>query len=318
MHVTFRPVTPGDVGDCLRLLPPGFVCDPGLRARLPDVWRDWLDRGYAQATALEDGARPPGRRLVAFGINAFVTDDFMGELRSGCLPPLPAAHVVARCLTGDSPLLGPGDVRRANSGGGLNALVLHIGWDEAALTPEETRAVKAKLLEAFSHTIGGYQIQEVIQEVYSEEEMRRGLAAGALLRTDYARFLGDTLPPPLRPYLIGNSRAEVQDGSTIAPLFFYTPPRFFFKPWEQEMLGHALLGTSDADLSTDLHVSPSAVQKRWHAVYERATSAAPELFPPDAATGPARQTRGTEKRRHLLAYLRHHPEELRPVLPPGA
>ncbi len=316
MHITFRPATTGDVEDCLRMLPPGFTCEPGLRARLPDLWRQWLGEGCLQTSILEDGERPPGQRLVAFGANAFVTDDFMGELRAGRLPPAPAAHVAARHETGDSPLLGPEDVRRANSGVGLNALVLHIGWDEAALTPDETRWVKAKLLEAFHYAIGGYQIKEVMQEVYTEEEMRRGLAAGALLRSDYARFFDHKLmslpPPPLRPFLIGNSRAEVQDGSTIAPLFFFTPPRFFFRPWEQEMLQQALRGLSDAELVAALHVSPSTVQKRWQAVYERA--AAPELFP-RAST--ETQTRGAEKRRHLLSYLRHHPEELRPVLPPG-
>ena len=322
MHVTYRPAQCEDVEDCFRLLPPGFVCEPGLRERLPELWRAWLRDGRLQMTVLEDGERPPERRLVAFGCSVFVTDAFADELRGGCLPPLPAAHVITRDQERKSPVLSLDAVRWANSGDGLNVLVLHIGWDEENLSAEEVRRVKAKLVEAFGFAHGGYQIKEVLQEVYSEPEMLRALAAGALLRTDYARFYADGLlplpPPPLRPYLIGATRAEAEDGSTIAPTFYHTPPRFFFKPKEQEILHLALLDKSDAEIVSARHISHSTVQKRWRTIYERAAAVVPELFPSDAVTEPPSQTRGVEKRRHLLAYLRHHPEELRPILTPHA
>ena len=319
MHVTYRPATGEDVEECFRLLPPGFVCEPGLRTRLPELWRAWLRDGRLQMTVLEDGERPQGRRLVAFGNSVFVTDAFAEELRCGCLPPSPAAHVARRTLEGMSPILELGAVRRANSGAGLSLLVTHIGWDANGLTPEELRWIKSKLIEAFGFTHGGYHIKEFLQEVYTEEEMRRGVVAGSLLRTNYAHFFENglpTSPPPLRPYLIGTSRAEVPDGSTIAPLFFYTPPRLYFKSSEQELLRLALIGRSDAEIAAALHVSPSTVQKRWQGIYERAAAVVPELFPPQAMTEAASPTRGVEKRRHLLAYLRHHPEELRPIAAP--
>ena len=320
MHITYQHGTVDDVDRCLRLLPPGFVCEDGLRARVPDVWREWLGDGLMQLTVLEDGERLPGQRLVAFGCSVFITDALAGELRTGRLTPSPAVHVIQRHRDGKSPVLNLDAVRRANSGVGLNVLVLHIGWDADSLDAEGERWVKAKLVEAFGFTHGGYQIKEILQEVFSEAEMRRALAAGALLRSDYARFFDNGLlplpPAPLRPYLIGITRAETQEGSMIAPTFYYTPPRFFFKPWEQELLRHALLGKSDAEVAADLHVSPSAIAKRWHAIYERAAAVAQELFHWDAPTGQTPQTRGAEKRRHLLGYLRHHPEELRLILPP--
>ena len=46
--------------------------------------------------------------------------------------------------------------------------------------------------------------------------------------------------PAHRPFLIGGSRAETKDGSYLSPLFLYTPPRFFFKTGEQELLRLAL------------------------------------------------------------------------------
>ena len=321
MHVTYRPGLCEDVADCHRLLPPGFVCEPELRSRLPELWREWLRDGRLQMTVLEDGERPPERRLVAFGCSVFISDAFTAELRAGCLPPSPAAHVARRDLEGRSSVLPLDAVRRANSGDGLNVLVLHIGWNEVNLTPDEVRWVKSKLIEAFGYTHGGYQLKEFLQEVYTEEEMRRGLVAGSLLRTDYAHFYaeGDMLlpPPSLRPYLIGTSRAEVPDGCTIAPAFFCTPPRFFFRPWEQDILHLALLGKSDAEAMAALHISHSTVQKRWRTIYERAAAVLPTILPQEAiAEKASSQTRGSEKRRHLLAYLRHHPEELRPILVP--
>ena len=320
MHVTYRPARAEDVEDCFRLLPPGFACEPRLKACLPDIWRQWIRDQCLHMTLLEDGERPAGLRLIAFGCSVFITDAFAAELRAGRLPPSPTRHVAQRHLEDMSPILGMDAVRRANSGVGLNVLVLNIGWDERSLTPEEVRWVKSKLIEAFGQTHGGYQIKEFLQEVYSEEEMRRGLYAGALLRTDYSHFFDNgllPLPPlPLRPYLIGTTRAEVQDGSTMSPTFFYARPRFFFRHWEQELLALALLGRSDTEVAASLHVSASTIQKRWHAVYERAAAVAPELFPRDSAAGQSPQTRGTEKRRYLLGYLRHHPEELRPILTP--
>lgn len=318
MHVTFRPMIYADLEGCVRLLPRAFSCEPRLRPQIPTLWREWLRQGSIEAIVLEDATSPEQKRLVAFGISAFVSGAFMEELRSGTLPPSPAAHVMQRALEERSPVLSLDAIRHDNSGPGLNLLVLHIGWDEAVLSSEELRWVKAKLLEAFGQVHAGYLIQEIMQEVYTEEEMRRGVAAGTRLRTDYSHVFsnGHPLPPPaLRPFLVGIRREEVQDGCTVAPLFFYQRPRFYFKPWQQEMLRLALQGQSDAALSDRLHVSPSTVQKRWHAVYERA-AAAPELFPSGMATGQSPQTRGSEKRRHLLAYLRQHPEELRPILPP--
>ena len=55
------------------------------------------------------------------------------------------------------------------------------------------------------------------------------------------------------------------------------------------------------------------MKKRWAAVFERVATARPDLLP-ELEYDSDRQTRGRQKRHHLLAYVRQHPEELRPVL----
>ena len=49
---------------------------------------------------------------------------------------------------------------------------------------------------------------------------------------------------------------------------------------------------------------------RWRRVFAEVQRTRPGLLPDDG--GVEGQGRGSEKRRHLLAYLREHPEETRP------
>jgi hypothetical protein len=74
----------------------------------------------------------------------------------------------------------------------------------------------------------------------------------------------------------------------------------------------ALLGGTDEDLADELGISLSAVKKVWHSVYERVSALDPELVPP-APIEEGVPERGKMKKQCLLAYLRDHLEELRPV-----
>ena len=316
MHLTYRPATAQDVEACLEMLPSSFVCGAACRARLADAWRNWLREETMQMTVLEDGLRPAASRRIAFGNSVFVTEAFAQEAKTSLPPPL-GVQVVRRWGEGRSPVLDVKALRASNSGPGLTLLILHIGW-MPWLSFEEVRWAKGKMLEALLFFFSGYQLKEVLQEVYSEDEKQRGMAAGAHLKNDYSAFYHahpEALPlPECRPYLLGGSREETADGSYLSPLFLYRPPRFFFKTGEQEVLRLALLDRSDEEASGSLSVSPSTVQKRWRTIYERVGMVEPGFFPSEGVF--VSNTRGVAKRRHLLGYLRSHPEELRPVNPP--
>jgi hypothetical protein len=62
-----------------------------------------------------------------------------------------------------------------------------------------------------------------------------------------------------------------------------------------------------------LGTSLSTVKNTWRSIYNRAAARLPDLFPDHARADLRLSQRGKEKRRFLLAYLREHPEELRPV-----
>lgn len=78
------------------------------------------------------------------------------------------------------------------------------------------------------------------------------------------------------------------------------------------------MGETDEDIAKSLYLSISTVKKRWLAIYDAVTSVDSFFF---AAVGegnrrmPTRneRKRGLEKRRHLLTYLRQHPEDIHPI-----
>jgi hypothetical protein len=81
------------------------------------------------------------------------------------------------------------------------------------------------------------------------------------------------------------------------------------RPAEQRLLAAALAGKTDAELSADLGLSIEAIKKRWMSIFERVDQFKPEILSrADADT----DGRGPQKRHRVVAYIRTHPEELRP------
>jgi DNA-binding NarL/FixJ family response regulator len=102
--------------------------------------------------------------------------------------------------------------------------------------------------------------------------------------------------------------------AALAALLFFPrrAPMLGLSPAEQQLLLLALRNVSDADCAILLGLSPHTVKMRWRQVFERIGERRPELLGPGGLPGPDDGLRGPEKRRHLLAYLRQHMEELRP------
>jgi hypothetical protein len=76
------------------------------------------------------------------------------------------------------------------------------------------------------------------------------------------------------------------------------------------------MGETCEELAKSLSISPWTVKKRWHAIYDRVADVDRKLLPPPIAYGPHATSRGPERRRRLLNYLRQHLEEVRPYEAP--
>jgi hypothetical protein len=84
---------------------------------------------------------------------------------------------------------------------------------------------------------------------------------------------------------------------------------------DQELLAAAMNGSTDMELSKELDLKLPTLKKRWAAVFNRVAIAKPDLLPGHDDHLDS-QARGRQKKHRLLAYVREHPQELRPFLHP--
>lgn len=319
MLLMSRPMRAEDLNTCsaIRETP---LLDDRTGPSLLRLWHEVLARRCGESAVIYDEKRPPRSQIVSFALSVFVTDEFAREVKSQ-LPPYVDKQILDRWAQGRSPLLDLDAIREANSGEGLHLLVMNRGLAEDSLTPEEAAHARHLLFNAFIAHHRGYRLMEFMLEVYGEEDLERATAPGVRLLTNYDAFFRSGATPPAppgrRPYLLGTTREEALalEGTYAFEVFSYTPPRFRFTPEEQELLHHALLGRTDAELGQALHVALATVKKRWASIYDRVAAVDSELLLGNGEVVPLEGRRGPEKRRRLLAYLRQHLEELRPIKP---
>jgi hypothetical protein len=286
-------------------------------AALRLAWRH-LIRREAMRTAVFEEVEGGRTRVWGVGVGVFVHDAFVHALKR---PPMFwfGPELARRATRSDSPILSDGEVREANSTNGLNLLV----WEGWSLPEFSTRPDANRLrVSAFLDGYRGFRIKEAItSQVESAERLQWNIDAGGLLwdpaDARYVHTAGRDLAVLCsEPHLVGTT-PEVEAsrlGSWIGPLFDYHPPRVGFSKCEQRLLTAALPGRrTDEELCRDLDTTVPAVKSTWRTIFTRAASRLPDLFEVTTQMDAGSGKRGKERRRLLLAYLRDHPEELRPL-----
>ncbi|HVZ79890.1 MAG TPA: hypothetical protein VHE12_03715 [bacterium] len=316
MAFTHRPIGLQDLETCLSYLREGFAFDGPRRRKLLSLWEELSRSGNWITVAVEDRRRRPGERLIGFGMSVFVTDAFAQRALKG--QPFLSRAFLDQWEKGDRPYLSKDEVAQANAGPGLNLMVLHYGWN-SNVPPEDVQRAQLLQTERFIHQHAGYKAKEYLQEVFGPELLAFVLGAGSTLRHDYqgARWKRSLagVPKKDRPALVGFRPEEMKDQPGTAAAMFQAkavPPRFFLAPSEQEMLVGALEGKTDEELARSLDLSPWTVKKRWQSVYLKVKKADPDLLGSKGPTDRTEEGRNRQRRRYLVDYLRHHPEELRP------
>lgn len=306
-----------DLPKCYALHEPARLHAEKSTGVLLEMWRTLLSTGAMQLSLVEDRTRLVSSRVVAFRATVFVTDEFCSEARTMPRPYL-GVELAKRYLAHRLPVLNREQIARANAREGLNVVMCFEGCAEYGFTREQFLAVREKQSEAFYLGLRGYRIKEFLAEPVGRETAQWMLGAGARLRRDYSNyFRKNGLSEPegsKRPYLLGLTKEEAlaRPGSSIAGLFIYTEPRFHFNLSQRVLLQHALMGETCEQLAASLSLSTWTVKKRWQAIYDRVGDVDSELLPPPIAYSANASSRGAERRRQLLNYLRQHLEELRP------
>jgi DNA-binding CsgD family transcriptional regulator len=302
----FRLLEPRDIPTCCALLNPALALTPRTIKELPAVWLALA--AFGTLSIVEDPQKAFPDSIQGFGASVFVNDDFVDEFMAGRRNYLDAA-LYERILTGPSPVLSEEQIADANSGDGLNLIVLNYGLRDHDLANPETQRVVQVGTAAFFTLHLGYRVKVILNEVFGETAAQY-LAAGGFRRQG---------PAPASnadgnsPHLFALRREWVQPGvvDTLSTLFHAPRPQIGFSAGEQRVLRHALLNRTDTEIASLFGMSPDGVKKAWRRIYDRVSRKLPYLTADDRTEGTA--GRSTEKRRHVLEYVRTHPEEVRPT-----
>lgn len=314
MLLLHRQMRPQDVDACVKGMAHDEVVAPRYGDaidQLPLALLGLLGAEAVRAYAFEFAEE--GRlSLVGFGISVFVNDAFAQFLTT---PPFVWAgpELVHRVLHGSSPVLSDADLRQHNVNGGLN-LLMWVTWVQAEY--KARLEVMSGMMSVFVELHRGFQLRQIISQSEVPETVMTTLSAGGMILTSEGKHTSTLTMPASEfittPHCLHITRDLVPPASWISSLFVYQSPQIFFSPSEQRLLIAAMAGQTDDELSVDLGISLSGVKKTWRILYERVGTQLPALIP-NQATDSLEGERGKGKKQRLLAYLREHPEELRPL-----
>lgn len=320
MALRWHPMQPKDVRECAEIIASHPVIGPRYGTAIADLRPAWLRLLGCEAmrTAVYEEVDKDRAKILGLGVGVFVNDDFMRELKT--LPMFWFGPELAkRVMRQTSPVLSDKEVRQANSCDGLNLLV----WEAFSRSnPTNQSALYRLMVSVYVEEYRGFLLKEMItSQVESVERLHWAVDAGGFCwdptKACYVKSLKGSAEGYIRkPHLVGLTREleANRHGSWVGTLFDYHTPRFNFSRAEQDILLAALRMESgtDQELAKELGVSLTTIKKTWLSVYDRVSECEPKLIPGREEPDSRAPKRGKEKRRRLLAYLREHPEELRP------
>jgi hypothetical protein len=314
MAMRYREITERDVPDCVRLLKAhgGHSLSARVWQALPGLWSTLCTSTAPNPMMLIEDAEGEGHPLICVVPGHFVRAAFIARYQKVPRPSLLGA-IYEAMLDGAVPLMSLDDVRTANSGDGMHAVMSQPAheprpWNDPML--ERMRRVAAL---GFIHFFGGYRIRSLHYEAYGDAAAAHLRAGGFRLEHDFpstVRTVG--CDPAWRPRMFVKYRDEVEPGAIdvmAAHIFHFAEPRLGLTPAEQRVVLRALLGESDRRIAEALHLSTETVRSAWDSVYGRIVRVVPAVFEDDTVEHAGR---GAEKRRLAVEYLRQHMHELRP------
>jgi len=303
MH--WRPFREADLSFCLEMQPSCLGAELVGRAAALKAWRSLVQHPAFLATVIES-ERPIGRGTIAgCGMGVFVRAAFAErEIRE----PRPGlnARIIAKVSAAVSPgasavLLSRDEIGQGNAGGGLDFVNLYGTWQAGALQPAELTEVQGLLGTGFAEQFAGYRFHRVLKEAIGEDQVSFARSTGTYrVVAEYANSALVVVTP---------ETARSAPYSMAASIYRYRAPELRLRPAEQELLAAALNGSTDAELSQELGLSVESTKKRWLSVFDRVGRYKPEIL---AEPSTEKEGRGQQKRHRIVAYVRQHPEELRP------
>ena len=298
----WRPISEADLSECLEIQPACLGDQIVGRSAALRVWKAFLHDPSFLANVIESERPLAGRKIVACGMGVFVTRTFADrEIRS----PQPGlnSRIIAGVASGESVVLSRAQIAAGNSGEGIDFVNMYGTWREGIMNDDQLAEVHALLGTSFVEHFAGYRFNRVLKEAVGKSSIALARATGTYRLVAEFRDSESALAVATRESVL------TAPYSVAAALYRYQEPVLRLRPAEQRILAAARVGKTDAELSAELELSIEAIKKRWMSIFERIDEFKPEILHRDDAESDGR---GPQKRHRVVAYIRTHPEELRP------
>lgn len=310
---------PGDGAACARLMRKITALGDRLNISLAQVIDDLLVEDRLIGGLIEDYDATGERTVVAATLSAFVAPEFRETYLAKPWPCL-TNWLLERCRDGGSDIfLDRTQQAQGNLSRGLDLVMLDYIQTPMDFTSPEGRRIMTVFFPFFLSIHRGFNLSSMIVEAGAMYE-QMALAAGFRL------YCGLDLDaePPVEPVPQGASSkravyyferqmaADTPPSTPVSAVFTYLPPRFRFTAGEQRTLLRAIDGLTDEEIAGTLDVSRDAVKQTWRSIYDHVIQVMPDLVERGQATAGASGSRGQEKRRRIVAYVRDNAQELRP------
>ncbi len=307
MDFVLRSFAEDDLDKCLELLVDRFLYDAAHLAAL----RRMLSHIVASKAGLAGVVADAHTRLqvVHFAVAVFVSDERAEEYQN-CKCPGISLRILEDWDSGGSPFLTREEAALANAGAGLNLVVAYYGFSD----PGDKR-VRFMASELASKLVLGLNFRSYTCEAFVDAKAE---GEGMGLRLGYytdEQLQAAHIPADRAPIVWSATREYAQARSNTNGL----GP--FFRPFLAAALRFLFCRAGDAEarprranrrIDREEHGHLSATKSRFRSINEKVENSGAGAEALRFSETPTAASRGAEWRRHLLNYLREHPEELQP------
>ena len=320
----YREATPSDVLAIADLFGGrnALPLEPAVREALPEVLGRLLASPACHLTVFEEEDRS-GLRVISFAGGLFPRREVVDAYLAAPFPSF-LSRVLASLHRGQSPLLTLDDIRKTNSGEGLDLAIFPIPLGTLDWSDARAEQLRKLAPQAFVRAEGGYRIRAMYYEVFTDEVAAYLQSGGYRLLHDFSSRAGTGfIPQNSRPRMLRLTAQDLPPAAMSMASQMFNPPaaRLGLTIAEQRVVLRALDGTSDRMIADALGLSTETVRSNWRSIYRRLDQVFAGIGS-HAGTGDD-SARGLEKRRVAIEYLRQNMHELRPTLattprrPPG-
>jgi len=298
----WRPIIEADLLKCLEIQPACIGDQIVGRSTALRVWKSFLDNPAFLANVIEAERPIAGQRIVACGMGVFVSGAFADQEIANPRAGL-NSRIIEGVATGEPIVLSRAEVAEGNAGEGIDFVNMDGTWRDGILNDDQLAEVHALLGTSFVEHFAGYRFNRVLKEAIGDSTIALARATGTY------RLIAEFPESESALFVVTRESTLAAPYSVAAKMYRYQAPVLRLRPAEQKLLAAALSGKTDAELSADLSLSIEAIKKRWMSIFDRVDEFKPEIL---SRSDPDADSRGPQKRHRVVAYVRTHPEELRP------